>query len=373
VDGVVNSIRNTKIALEKLGHEVIVIAPGDRENWNSSEKDTLYCRAIEFRRYPGYRIAIYPTKSDLFFLEEHGVDIVHSHGVAFMGLKGMWAARELGIPMVLTFHTMILDAVPYYTTPRPGSGIIRKLISLYLRGFLHHCGVVVAPTRAVLRELEGIAPRMRRKAVVPNGVDVDRFRPGLDGRPVRERHGLEDGEVLLYVGRVAPEKDVGFLIEAFPRILERRSDMRLLLVGTGPSLGRFERVVEKMGLKDKVVFAGFVSDQDLPHYYAACDVMASASRFETQGLVALEAMACGKPVVAVNYRAFPDYLKEEANGFLFEPGDVEGFCDAVLKALDCDGDLKDRARKTAEEFSLERCTAKLLAIYEEMAAQIRSE
>jgi 1,2-diacylglycerol 3-alpha-glucosyltransferase len=368
VDGVVNSIRNTRRALQRLGHEVLIIAPEDRRNGNVLEEDTLYCRAREFRRYPGYRIALYPTKRELRFLEEYGVDIIHSHGIAFMGLKGMWAARELGLPMVLTFHTMILEAIPYYTNLRPRSDLLKRLISLYLRGYLHRCGAVVAPTETILRELKSIAPRMRRTEVVPNGVDVGRFRPGLDGSSIRERHGLEDSEVVLYVGRVAPEKDVGFLIEAFPRLLERRPDAKLLLVGTGPSLSRYQRYVEKRGLGDTVIFTGFVPDEDLPLYYAACDALATASTFETQGLVVLEAMACGKPVAAVNYRAFPEYVEDGVNGFLFEAGDVEGFCDAIMRALESDRSVRRKARETAERFSLERCTGRLLELYEDMVS-----
>lgn len=366
VDGVVNSIRNTKKTLQSLGHEVLIIAPEDRRNGNVVEEDTLYCRAREFRRYPGYRLAIYPTNREIRFLEECEVDIIHSHGIAFMGLKGMWAARELGLPMVLTFHTMILDAIPYYTNLRPRSDLLKRLISLYLRGFLHHCGAVVAPTRAILRELQSIAPRMRRTAVVPNGVDVERFHPKLECKQVREMHDLDDAEVILYVGRVAPEKDVGFLIDAFPRVLRRRPHAKLLLVGTGPELPKYQRYVERRNLKDSIIFTGFVPDQDLPLYYAACDVLATASTFETQGLVVLEAMACGKPVVVVNYRAFPEYVEDSVNGFLFEPGDAEGCCLALERALEAGEEVRRRARLTAERFSTQRCTERLLELYEDL-------
>ncbi|MFQ5838035.1 MAG: glycosyltransferase [Thermoplasmata archaeon] len=368
VDGVVNSVINTKRALQRMGHDVLVIAPEDRKNGSVQEEDTLYCRAREFKRYPGYRIALYPAKKELEFLQECGTDIIHSHGIAFMGLKGMWAARELGLPMVLTFHTMILDAIPYYTSLRPRSHLLKKLISVYLRGFLHHCGAVVTPTEAILNELRTIAPRMRRTAVVPSGVDVTRFRPELDGSPVRERHDLGDAEVILYVGRVAPEKDIGFLLEAFPRLLREKPGSKLLVVGTGPYLARCQMYVEKKGLNDSIIFTSFVPDEELPLYYAACDALAIASKFETQGLVVLEAMACGKPVAAVNYRAFPEYIKDGFNGFLFAPGDLDGCCQAILKALDSGEEVKRRARETAERFSLDTCTRRLVSLYEDMVS-----
>ncbi len=365
VDGVVNAIRNTKRALKTLGHDVIVIAPQDRNNGDLRDEDTLYCKARELRRYPGYRLAIYPTRRELAFLHEYDADLVHSHGFGFMGLKGMWAARELSLPMVLTFHTMILDAVPYYTSLKR-SQLLKRLLSIYLRGFLHRCGAVVAPTHAVLEELRRIAPRMRRTAVVPNGVDVSRFRPDLDGSPIRQRYGLEDAALLLHVGRVAAEKNIGFLIDTLPGLLRKRPDVRFLIAGSGPALPACQKLVERKGLRREVIFAGFVPDEELPLYYAACDALAIASRFETQGLVALEAMACGRPVAAVNYRAFPEYIEEGDNGFLFPPGDAEGCCDAILRALDGRNDVGSRARETAEKFSIESCTRTLVDLYREM-------
>lgn len=366
VDGVVNAIRNTRRALEARGHEVLVIAPG--EGTEDGGDRTLYCRSRELRRYPGYRLAIYPTRREQAFLRECDVDLVHSHGIAFMGLKGMWAARELELPMVLTFHTMIQDAIPHYTSLRMGSRVLERLLGRYLRSFLHRCGAVVAPTQVVLEELRRIAPDMQRTAVIPNGVDIQRFRPGLDGRFVRARHGLRDAEVILHVGRIAPEKGIDLLLEALPPLLRRRPRARLLVVGTGPDLPRFRRLVKERGMQDQVLFAGFVPDEELPGYYVASDALATASAFETQGLVALEAMACGLPPAAVAYRAFPEYIETGRNGFLFPPGDPQGCADAIEAALTAGEDVRLRARETAERFSLEECGERLLALYETMLA-----
>jgi 1,2-diacylglycerol 3-alpha-glucosyltransferase len=318
---------------------------------------------------PGYRISFLPTKRELNVLSKYKPDLIHAHGFAFMGLKGMWASRELFLPMILTFHTMIIDAIPYYTPFKRRSRVLTGLISRYLRAFLHRSGAVVTPTQAVLDELRVLAPHMRRTEVIPNGVDLERFRPDLDGKAVREKHDLGDAELLLHVGRVAPEKDIAFLLKAFPGLQRRRPGCKLLIVGTGPELEGCKRFVQSHRLSDDVLFTGFVPDEELPAYYAAADVMTIASQFETQGMVALEAMACGKPVVAVNYRAFPEYIEDGRNGFLFPPGDVPGFLMSVLAALDCDDGIRDRARETAQHFSWDRCTEKLVALYEDMAGQ----
>lgn len=357
-----NAIRSTKAELEARGHEILVVAP-HRDDGPTGE-DVLYCRAREFKGYPGYFMAFLPSRRELAVLGEYEPDLIHSHGLAFMGLKGMWAARELSRPMVLTFHTMVLDAVPHYVSPKRAP-LYRRLIAFYLRMFLHRCGAVVAPTQAILQELEVLAPQMRKTAVVPNGVDTERFRPGAGG-DVRERHELGDGPVLLYVGRVAPEKEVPFLLESFPAVRRRWPDARLLVVGTGPALAGCAEWVRRHELQDRIHLVGFVPDDELPAYYAASDVLAVASRFETQGLVALESMAVGTPPVTVDYRPFPEYVEEGVNGFLFPPGDAEAFVAAVGRALACDEEVRRNARRTAERYSWGRCTDRLLAVYRDM-------
>ncbi len=369
VDGVVNSIRNTKRGLEARGHQVLVVAPAAGDSGEAPPRDTVFSRARELRRMPGYRISFLPTKRELNVLSKYKPDLIHAHGFAFMGLKGMWASRELFRRMVLTFHTMIMDAIPYYTPFKRRSRVLTGLISRYLRAFLHRSGAVVTPTQAVLDELRVLAPHMQRTEVIPNGVDLERFRPDLDGKAVREKHDLGDAELLLHVGRVAPEKDIAFLLKAFPGLQRRRPGCKLLIVGTGPELEGCKRFVQSHRLSDDVLFTGFVPDEELPAYYAAADVMTIASQFETQGMVALEAMACGKPVVAVNYRAFPEYIEDGRNGFLFPPGDVPGFHMSVLAALDCEDGIREGARETAQRFSWDHCTEKLVALYEDMAGQ----
>ncbi len=214
---------------------------------------------------------------------------------------------------------------------------------------------------------------MRKTTVIPNGVDVERFRPDLDGDVVRERHGLEDADLILHVGRVAPEKGIEFLLEAFPSLLRRKPGAKLLIVGKGPAQEEYIRYVERKGLGDQVIFSGFVPDEELPLYYAAADAFTTASAFETQGLTVLEAMACGKPVAAVDHRPFPEYIEDGVNGYLFSLGSSEGFCDAVGSALEAEGDLRSRARHTAEKFSVETCTRRLLDLYEDMLPKTMDE
>lgn len=363
VDGVVTSLLTTKHELERQGHEVVVFAPQIPGNGCGRYHDVVWVRAREFRHYPGYRIAMFPGR-EVEVLEDLDVDLVHSHGIGFMGIKGMWSAWQCKRPLVLTFHTMIMDAMTYYTPFRLNLDLLARGLRLYLRVFLHKYAAVVVPSFSILKELEGFAPRMRLTDVIPTGVDVQRFRPDIDGSWVRARHDLDGHDVVLHVGRLAYEKDLPVLVNAFARLLPSRRNARLLLVGHGPFEKGLRALVRKRGIADHVIFAGFVPDEELPAYYAASDVLAIPSRFETQGLVVLEAMASGRPVAGANYRAIPEFVCDGRNGFLFPPRDAKSAATAIERCLDDRARLGRGARDTAEGFTLEATTRRLTRVYE---------
>jgi 1,2-diacylglycerol 3-alpha-glucosyltransferase len=139
-----------------------------------------------------------------------------------------------------------------------------------------------------------------------------------------------------------------------------------MFVGSGPAQDSCRIQAHRLGLDDDVIFAGFVDDEKLPSYYAACDAFAISSKFETQGLVVLEAMATGKCVAGVNYRAIPEFVKDGETGFLFEPDNPFDCSRAVIRALEFNGGLKKETRRMAERYSVERCTEKLVRFYENL-------
>lgn len=363
VDGVVTSLLTTKRELERLGHEVLVFAPQVPGNGRGRIEDVVWVRAREFRHYPGYRLAMFPGR-EVEVLKDMKVDLVHSHGIGFMGIKGMWAAWQCKRPLVLTFHTMVMDAMTYYSPFHINLDLLARGLRLYLRVFLHKCAAVVVPSFSILKELEGLAPHMRLTDVIPTGVDVTRFRPDLDGSWVRRRHNLDGNDVVLHVGRIAYEKDLNVLVSAFARLKSWRPSAKLMLVGSGPYEKGLRTLVHKKGIEDDVIFAGFVPDEELPSYYAACDAFAITSRFETQGLVVLEAMACGKPVAGVNFRAIPEFVSDGRNGFLFPPKDAQSAAAAIDLCLDDRTRLGRAARETAEGYTVESTTRKLIRVYE---------
>ncbi len=365
VDGVVTSVLTTRRQLEADGHEVVVFAPEDPRRRVHRDPNTIFVKAHELRHYPGYRFAMLPGR-EVDRVKELGIDLIHIHGVGTVGIKGLWAAWQARIPSVQTFHTMIQDTLPFYSPFGINLHVLERGLRLYLRVFLRKSSGVVVPSRAILDEILELSPEAQIADVIPTGVDPDRFSPAVSGRSIRTKWGLNGTDVILHVGRVAPEKNLGTLIHAFPSVLEQNPDAKLLVVGSGPYLERYYDLVRHMDLTGDVIFTGFVPDADLPRYYAAADAFAIASRFETQGLVILEALAAGCPVAGANYRAIPEFVHEGENGFLFDPSDVDGCAQAVLQCLEKRDALRATARQSALPFSVANCTHRLESVYQRL-------
>lgn len=366
VDGVVTSVLATRRQLETDGHEVVVFAPEDPRRRGTREPGTVYVRAKEFRTYPGYRLAMFPGR-EVDLVKSMGIDVIHSHGVGFVGVKGLWSAWQAKIPIVQTFHTMIQDTIPFYSPFGLNFHLLERGLRFYLRVFLRKCQGVVVPSRAILDEILRLSPEATIADVIPTGVDPEHFRPGIPCQSVRDRWGLNGHDVILHVGRVAPEKNLTTLLQAFRKVKAVNPDAKLLVVGSGPYLERCYDIVRNLHLSGEVIFTGFVPDEDLPKYYAAADAFAIASKFETQGMVVLEALASGRPVAGANFRAIPEFVEDGWNGVLFEPNDVAGCAHAILRCLGDRDTMALAARESALPYSIARCTQRLEALYERLA------
>ena len=363
-DGVVTAVVTLRKALENLGHTVFVIAPDPGEG--SRENGVIYFPARKFKNYPEYFLPIFPSDKRRV-IESLDVDVIHIYGVAFMALKGLMVSRSTGIPTVMTYCTNVVDTMEYYSPLPLPMELQSKLAWIYMKNYLKRPNCVVALTPATLKEFEDNNVRTKRTEVIPIGIDVNRFRQDLDGTDIVKRYGLEGKKVVIHVGRVSYEKNVGTVIKAAKSLPD---DVAMLIVGKGPALEEMKELAESEGLSKKVIFTGFVSDDELPLHYAASDVVVSASRFETQGLTIAEAMACGLPAACSDGRAFLDVVEEGTNGYFFD--DTSERCaEAILKCLDNLDALKVNARKTAETYSMETVGRKLENLYADVSGSKR--
>ena len=364
-DGVVVAVDTYVKALKTINIESEIVAPDP-----GNEKDRIdgvhYYRSISFRSYPGYFIPIYPSNKVEVF-KKIDPDVVHIHGITVMALKGLIAAHHLKIPVVVTFHTMVGDTMKYYSPVKIPQETAEKLVWKYIGYFTRWVDAIVAPSQSVADELKANGVKVEDIRVIPTPIDTSRFSPG-DGRDeIRERYGLQGKRVIACVGRVSFEKEIDTLIKA---VAEMDYDIVLFIVGKGPAMDSLKELCQQLKVEHKVVFAGYQSGEDLVKCYRAADMAATASRFETQCFVALEAMACGLPVACANARALADYVKDGENGFLFG-NSVEECIEALNKGLNASDGIRQNAMVMAKEFSVETFTERMSSLYNDVMERKR--
>jgi 1,2-diacylglycerol 3-alpha-glucosyltransferase len=360
-DGCVSSILKFREGLEKRGHEIFIFAPEDPSGKVQEDEHTFLFKAKEFPQYPQYRMAMSLSSRKDRLLRENDIQMIHSHGVAFMGFKAMMSSRVLKLPVLMHFHTWVTEVAQYYPF-NLDTDFLNTLIWIYLKPLFRRSDGVAAPSKSAIEELETMIPGMTYTDWVFPGIDTEIFNPNVKGDAIREKHGLLGKEVILHVGRVSSEKNLELVIDSMKILEKTRPDARLLVVGDGPARQSYQTLVRDKGLEDRVIFAGFVADDLLPEYYAACDTFVLASKFETLGIVMTEALATGKPVAGVNHRVIPHIISDGENGHLFEdkPSDC---AEKIIACLDAPDEMRKKAVESVSMFDKIKSIDKLETIY----------
>jgi len=363
VNGVTTSIELQVSTLQEAGHEVRLFAPGvpghtDVEGW------VRRFASCTFPLHREERVSLPWPAANFLEVLRFAPDVVHLHTPFNVGLFGWLAAAGLGCPRVFTHHTLFEEYLHY--VPLPPAWLRPVAVGL-CRWFWNTSAVVVAPSHEV-------AERQRRQGlrrplqVIPTGVDVASFRAGDAAGPRREL-GLSGQErVLLYMGRVAREKCLDFLLEAVARARREDPRLRLVVIGDGPERPALQAQADRLGLNGHVTFLGYRPRACLRHYLAAATAFVFTSRTETQGLVLLEAQAAGVPVLAVRASGTSEAVVPERSGFLVDPGDLEAFVAALLRLVG-DEALRQRlsvgALEQADRFSVGTMAGRMMAVYQQ--------
>ena len=242
--------------------------------------------------------------------------------------------------------------------------------------YLDHFQRIIATTGVYARRSETLRRYRDRVTVIPNGVDTRKFNPGVNGDPVRERYGLR-GKVVLFVGALTRwhgYKGLDVLLKAFRTVKDRLGDARLVVVGDGPMRDVYEGLAREYGLGSSVTFAGYADDSTLPLYYAACDLLVLPSKDSSEGfgLVLLEAMASGKPVIGSRVGGVVEVIEDARAGLLAAPGDPQSLAGSII-ALCEDGKARQRmgeeGRRFAEEHDWSRVAGSVERVYREVQRQ----
>lgn len=363
IGGVARSVESFTKEFRRLGHRVMVVAPAF-PGAPGNETDVVRVPAIEKFNGSDFSLGL-PVPGFLFSaLEEFRPDIVHSHHPYLLGDTALRISALRDAPLVFTHHTMYEKFTHYVPGDSPK---LQRFVVELSTGYANLCDRVIAPsgsTAKILKE-RGVETPID---VIPTGVEIERFRSG-DGPGFRASMGIPEGAFVVgHIGRLSPEKNLGFLVEAVTAFLAADGCARFLIAGVGPSEREVLERFERRGMTGRLHFAGILRGKDLADAYHAMDVFAFASQSETQGLVLTEAMAAGVPVVAVDAPGVREVVINGRNGFLLPELRATSFSDALSRVAGLStGDrnvMREAARETAQCFSIQRCAEKTLLLYE---------
>lgn len=372
INGVSTSIESFRTTLERQGHEVHLICP----HYPAQSKPEPHIWRIDSRRVigdPEDRMMRYKEIMTLVpSLHAIEFDFIHIHTPFVAHYAGVALAKRLGVPVVGTYHTLFEEYLHHYVPWLP-----RRSLRFAARRFsVHQChqlSAVVAPSSAMTNTLNAYGVRSPI-ATIATGLSLDRFTTQTAGGHFRERHGLPpQGRMLLFAGRAAYEKNISFLIDMLPDVRQRHPDTYLVIVGEGPALASLKRQAQQAGLSNAVYFLGYLArDGALQDAYRAADAFVFASRTETQGLVLLEAMALGTPVISTAAMGTLDVL-QQGEGCLIAEAHPARFAEHVNCLLTNDvlrRYLGQRGQAYAQRWSEESKAETLAALYEQLCPSV---
>lgn len=368
VGGVARSVKTLEDACRKAGHEVRVVAP----EFEDTESTDEVLRVPAIQNFNGSDFCVRIPYPNLVrdFMDEFKPDVIHSHHPFLLGDAALREAGKMRIPIVFTHHTLYEQYTHY--VPGDSEALKRMAIQLAVE-YCNLCDLVIAPSRSVADLLVERGTRSEVRPI-PTGIDTEFFASG-DGDVFRRQAGIgRDVPLIGHLGRIAGEKNLLFLVSAVMRSLRSHPEAELLLVGDGDAREAIEKAIASEGLTERVHWAGKLTGPDLAGAYAAMDWFVFASQSETQGMVLAEAMAAGKPVVALDGPGVREIVEDGVNGFLLpEDADEEQFAAALERLLD-DHDMSSRfsakARETAEDYSIERCAGAVIDAYRHLVDKL---
>ncbi len=365
ISGITNHIELSKKHLEAAGHEVFIFTFGD-EHSQDDEPNVIRSPGLSLPLVDtGYYLNIRYSQKAQKLLKS--MDVVHVHHPFLSGRLAIWYCKPRGIPIVYTNHTRYdLYAQAYLPVLPEGMG--ETFLKAYLPNFCASVDMVIAPSmglQAVLQRIGVTAPI----TVLPNGVDLSPFRAKIE--PVdRATLGFDARDVILmYVGRLGPEKNLPFLLRSFNGVVQTYAGVRLLIVGDGPERDNLEDRVRHMGIGDYVSFTGQAPYAMIPAYLKMADIFVTASVTEVHPLSVIEAMAAGLPVLGIDSPGISDSITDGETGYIVSEEDLAIYTAKMIRLVkerDIRLKMSKQARSAAEQYAIERTTKMMLECYQQV-------
>lgn len=374
INGVVRSVESFRAALTRQGHNVFVFAQSDGDY--EDESPFIF-------RYPSLTLplqvevpAVIPVSPFVDqLLPSLKLDVIHTHHPALLGQAAANKADEYSLPLVFTFHTQYREYTHYFPLPQEAiQDFLKDTVTNWLKDFMRKCQHIVIPSESMREILTRDYGLQDRYTVIPTGLDLEPYQ-SADGDELRARERWQDDKVLISVGRLAQEKNWETLLKAAGKVYKNHSDLRVVLIGDGPDKEALQELVAEIGIAERVTFTGNLPFEEIAAHLKAADLFAFASITETQGLVTMEAMAAGLPVVAVDASGTRDIVDDGKQGYLV-PNDVDALATSINQMFESPGKMRRfsfKALKKAKAFDVDRLTKKLFSVYEQAIQDKKDE
>ncbi len=370
INGVSTSIKMLENALRKMGHKVFIVTVNPDSMTYQVEKNG---RVI---RMPGIPIGIYDYRLTSFYsiramkkIKKWNLDVIHTHTEFGVGTFARVIGKQFKIPVVHTYHTMYEDYVHYITKGyfmEAGKTIVKYLTKFYCDKTIQE---LIVPTKKTYDLFKLKYKYDRNVHIIPTGIEIERFyREKINKNKlieIKNKLNLKDDDiVVLFVGRIAREKDVAFLINNHKELVKKNKNCKLLIVGDGPDLEEYKKLVIKNKIEKNVIFTGKVPWEEVPFYYALADIFTTASHTETQGLTVVEAMAANLPVVALDDESFRNTVISDLTGYLFKKkSDYLKQMTKLIQDKSLRETMGNQGRINSETYSSKYFAERVLSVY----------
>ena len=373
--GVTTSVLMLKEGLEKLGHEVYVVCMDltkkQRKIYNEVDPNVIRIKGIQIRKKGLEDFSVtFNNKKNMKRILKYKFDVIHIHTEFTIGMLGLKYAKKTNTPYIYTSHTMLegyfhfISRILALTASKQLKWTMKKIQKKYISNSEY----TIVPTNKIKHVLLGYGLIGNYK-VIPSGIDLSLFNINNINinkvQELKEKCGLNDEFVFVYLGRVSKEKSIELLLDAF--IKANIPNAKFIIVGTGNMMKELTETVSKKNAGDKVIFTGLVPWEDVKYYYHMADAILNASISETQGLTYIEALASGRSLIARNDSVLDELITNEYNGLLYE---TEEELIALMKRIISDKNLKNRleenAIKSVENYSKECYTNNVINLYKKI-------
>lgn len=379
INGVSTSVFVLQKALEKKGHEVFIITVNNEKiGYNTKENNIIRVPGIPTGIYDYRLTGIYPIRA-INKIKKLNLDVIHSQTEFGVGTFARIIAKQFDIPLVHTYHTMYEDYVYHVTKGHfnwPSQKIIEQLTKLYCD---KTASELIVPTKKAYDLFKEKYNVTRAVHIIPSGIDIENYYEENyskeDVAKLRKKYGLRpDDFVVLFVGRLGSEKNIGFLIDSHISLCKKYKNCKLLIIGDGPLMNEFKTKITKLKLTEQIILGGRVPYDKIGIYYQLGTVFATASTAETQGLTVIEALAASVPILVIDDESYDTAIEEGFNGYKFQ---TKRDYRKIISRLYSDPDklniMKLQARNSSTKHSSKYFAEQVIKVYEIAIGDVNTE